>query len=148
MTKMTTEATAVIADQANVGIAAQMAKALEDEAQNVFGFTAWLATNAMNLRPLTRPTMGGQAGEAFFQQLSVPTVVAALMDSDVHGATLEAARNVLVQRYLADDDTQARIIRRARKLALDVAHDAALARAEHGALFQRLGDAAAEQAGA
>lgn len=141
-------AAAMLRDPLNAGVAAQMPVALQIEAQNVQGFCAWLACNSLHLEATPDPTMGGTAGVAFFRTLSVPTVVAALMAGYVNGATLEAARDVLVQRYLEDDDTQARIIQRARKLALNAAHDAALLRSEHGALFQRLGEAAAEISGA
>ena len=95
-------------DPLNAGVAAQMQRAIEIEAQNVLGFCIWLANNAMHLEPTVNPTMGGQAGEAFFLGLSVPTLVAALMGNNVRGATLESARDVLLRRYLEDDETQAR----------------------------------------
>ena len=142
-----TDAQAMLRDPLNAGVAAQMQRSVDIEAQNVTGFVAWLASNVLHLEATPNPTMGAPAGESWFLKLSVPTVLAAVMDHAVRGSTLEAARDVLIQRYLEDDDTQARIIERARKLALNAAHDAALARSEHGALFQRLGEAAAELAG-
>ena len=132
------DAAAQLRDPLNAGVAAQMQRSIEIEAQNVVGFIGWLASNAMHLAPTTHPTMGGKADESFFLKLSIPTVLAGLMDGQVRGGTLEAARDVLLQRYLEDDDTQARIVERARKLALDAVHDAQVLRGEHGALFQRL----------
>lgn len=125
-----------IRDSFNAAVVACLPEAYDAEAKDARRFAAWVALQCLHMD--ATPFPGGVANEAFFRGLSTPSVIAALMDERVNGTTLEAARAVLVQRFLEDDDTQARIIARARALAKDRLQEEQLERAEHGALFQRL----------
>lgn len=132
-----TEATAVIADKANARVAAWVPTAQIRVLADAAGFGRWLQLQCMRIRAsVPQDVLSDETVPQQLQFLSVPALCALTLDLRQPAAVTVAARDALAIKYLASDDTQARVIALARQMALDEIADEEQTRADHDELFQ------------
>lgn len=137
MSAPNTEATAVIADKANARVASWVPLAQIRILADAAGFGRWLQLQCMRIRAsVPHDVLSDETVPQQLQFLSVPALCALMLDLRQPAAVTVAARDALAIKYLASDDTQARVIGLARQCALDELHDEEQTRSDHDELFQ------------
>lgn len=130
------EAIAAITSQVNARVAAWVPTAQIRVLADAAGFGRWLQLQCMRIRSsVPQDVLPADTVPQQLQFLSVPALCALTLDLRQPAAVTVAARDALAMKFLASDDTQARVIALARALALDEIHEEQQTRAEHQALF-------------